>query len=78
MLLAPVTAQGFLDHVRAGFHARIPELGQLFGVPLSGDNGIHNRQAGSAGNVAENVLELQVHQRHGFLHMLHMLGCHFH
>ena len=37
-------------------------------------NGVDNRQAGQAGDIADDVMQLQVHLIQGLLHVIHMRG----
>jgi hypothetical protein len=44
------------------------------GVALPGDNGPQDLQPGHAGDVGQDVMELQVHLLQGFLHMQDVRG----
>ena len=54
--------------------ALVAQLGQLHRVALAGHEGPDNSQAGHAGDVADDVLELDVHLRQGLLHVLDVLA----
>ena len=49
-------------------------LGQLVCIPLTSDDVVDDRQAGLAGDVADDVLQLHVHLAEGLLHVLNMVG----
>ena len=70
VFVAPVTAQAAGQGVAAGFDAMVFERGELLRVTLAGEDG----QTGDAGQVADDVVDLEVHLGEGLLQMLHMAG----
>jgi len=48
--------------------------GQHLGIPLPRQDGVQDGQAGDAGEVREDVVELEVHLTQGVLHVLGMSG----
>lgn len=46
--------------------------GEDGGVALSGKNGTDDGHAGGTGDVADDIVQLEVHQVEGFLHMLNV------
>jgi hypothetical protein len=63
MLRPPRAHQRFLNGLRTGFDAANPQLGQFDRVALAGDDGIDNRQPGGPGEVADHMVNLQIHLR---------------
>src|SRR6266496_4475612 len=57
---------------------RVPQFRQLQWVVLPVQNGIHHGQAGHPGDVADYVMDLHIHLRQGFGHVLNMLAGHLH
>ena len=74
MFVTPVTVEAASQSVPAGFDAMIFEGGELLRVALTGQDGIENSQAGDAGQVADDVMDLEVHLGEGFLQVLHVAG----
>src|ERR1022692_2643363 len=64
--------QRFYDSFLAGSHPRISQLGECPQIPLPGQNGIDNRQAGDARYVANHMAQLDIHLLQRFLHVLDM------
>jgi hypothetical protein len=52
----------------------VTQLRQLLGVAYSSQDRIHNRQAGGSGQVADDVVNLQIHLVQRLLHVLEMKG----
>ena len=73
MLGPPVAFQRFPDGLGISFDVWIPQLGELCAVPLSSQDGVHNGTAGQAGNVTDDMVDLQVHLRQRLVHVLHVL-----
>ena len=74
VFLPPVPLQRPGDGVVVRFHARATKLGQLAGVPFAVHDGLDNVHPGLAGDVADDVLELDVHLGQRLLHVLDMVG----
>ncbi len=72
MFSAPVALEGTGDGVARSFDAMIFEGGQLLGIPLARQNRFQDGQTGHAGQVADDVVELEIHLRERFLQVLHM------
>ena len=58
------------DLVRGGLAVRVAVLGEDVGVPLAGDEGAQDRQAGLADDVADDAREQEVHLGERLLHPL--------
>ena len=71
MLVAPGAAQAARDGRRVRLDARIAELRQHRAVPFASHHRAHDPLAGHAHDVAQHVVELHVHLRQRFLHVLH-------
>ena len=70
MFGAPVAVQTAGDHVAAGLDAMILQCGQLLRIAFASEDGVEDGQAGDAGQVADDVVDLQVHLGEGFLEVL--------
>jgi len=73
MLRLPVAHQRLLDNLRAGLDMRVPQFRQFYRIALSRQNGVDDRQTRHSRHVTNSLLDLQVHLRQRFLHMLHMV-----
>jgi hypothetical protein len=70
-MLGPIVADQCLrDCFFAGTNSPVPQLCQHMGIPFTLQNRIDDRQAGQAGNIADDVMNLQVHLVQCFLHVL--------
>ena len=56
----------------AVFAVGIPKCRQLFRIMLPADDGADDFHPGHAGNIADNVVQLDIHQVQRFLHMMNM------
>src|SRR6266446_434186 len=74
MLFPPIPLQGASDGGLVMLTPVVTELGQLRGVALAGENRPDDREARHSRDVADDVLQLEVHLREGFLHMLDVLA----
>ena len=68
----PVALQTTSNCVAAGLDAVIFQGGELLRIAFAGQEGVEDGQAGDAGQVADDVVNLQVHLGEGFLKVLHM------
>jgi hypothetical protein len=57
-------------------HPLVPQLRQHQRIALPFHDGIENRQSTLPGDVTKHVMDLEVHLRQGFLHVLHVRRCH--
>ena len=71
VLVAPVAEQAGGDLGLAGVDARVTVGGQRVRVALAGNNGTYDLLTRGTGHIADDVGELDVHQRHRLLHVLH-------
>lgn len=78
VLASPGTHQRLGDRLFGGPDARMAQLGQLLGRMRSGADRIQHGEAGLAGQIAEDVVQLQVRQRERFLHVLDVRSGHLH
>jgi len=74
MFGAPVADQGLGDLVAGTFNLVLFECGQLVGVALAGENGLEDGQAGDAGDIADDVVQGEVHLLEGLLEVQHVAG----
>src|SRR6266545_6049900 len=74
MLLPPIALQRPCNGRLVVFTPIVPELGQRLSMALASQDGADDRQPGDASDVADHMLQLDVHLRQRFLHMLDMLG----
>ncbi len=74
VLLPPMPPQRLGEGVLIRFHAWATKLRQLVGVPFAAHNSGDDVQTGLAGDVADHVLELDVHLGQRLLHVLDMMG----
>jgi hypothetical protein len=76
MLRSVVSHEGLRHLVPRAFHPTMTELGQFDGIALAPEDGIENGLATGSGDVAEHVVELQVHPAERLLHVQNVLGGH--
>ena len=74
MFWTPIALETAGDGVGGGFDAMILEGGQLAGIALALQNGLDNGQSGDTGQVADDVLELNVHLGQGLVHEPDLIG----
>src|SRR5690606_33958860 len=74
VLLAVVADQGLGDGGGAGLDAVVAQRGQSARVSLAGEDRVDDGQPGDAGQVADDVMQVQVHLVEGLLHVLDMPG----
>ena len=65
-----VPDEGFRDSLFTGLDSRVPQSSEFVRVALAIKNRVDNRQAGNAGDVADDMVELDVHLVESLLHML--------
>src|SRR5271166_2871592 len=76
-MLWPVVSNESLGHfVPRAFHPTMTELRQCDGIALAREDGIENRLATGSGDVAEHMVELQVHLTERLLHVQNVLRRH--
>jgi len=78
MLWPPVANQRFTDGILSGLDTSVAQFCKLCRISLSGENGIHNCQTRQPGDIADDMVNLQIHLRQRFVHMLDMLPAHLH
>src|SRR3954453_20051581 len=78
MLGTVISHQRFCDRLRTGCDLWVTKGGQFGGIPFSGQDGVHDRQAGYSGKVADNVMDLDIHLVESFLHVLDVNSGHPH
>jgi hypothetical protein len=71
VFLAPVAAQTFGDRLAAGFDAVVFQLRQRHRIAFATQDGFQYGQARHAGDVADDVLELNVHLRERLVQVVH-------
>ncbi len=74
VIITPVPYQGLGDGLLALAATGIPHLGQLLRVPYIREDGADDPHPGGTSDIADNVLELDVHLRQSLLHMLDVVG----
>jgi len=70
----PVALEGAGDEVAGGFNAMVFEGGELLWVTLAGQDGIEDGQAGDTGQIADDVVDLEIHLGQGLLKVLDVGG----
>src|SRR3984893_1377257 len=78
MLWPVVSNQGLRHLVPRALHSTMTELRQCDGIALAREDGIENRLATGSGDVAEYMVELQVHLTERLLHVQNVLRSHLH
>jgi hypothetical protein len=69
---AVVAHQRFDDRFRLGSHAALAQGSQLERIASSGYDGFDDGHAALAGDVTEDVMDLQIHLGQRLVHMLHV------
>jgi hypothetical protein len=64
--------------IATGFDASVAQLSQFGGIALTRHNGIQDGQPRDARDVADHMMDLQIHLGEGFVHVLDVLGRHLH
>ncbi len=72
MLGAIVSGERLRDRLGAGVATVMAQARQRLRIALASKDRAYNTQAGQAGNVAHDVVELKIHLRQSLLHMLDM------
>src|SRR5271166_2958316 len=76
MLWSVVSNESLGHFVPRAFHPTMTEVRQFDGVALPREDGIENGLATGSGDVAEHMVELQVHLAERLLHVQNVLGGH--
>src|SRR5258708_713285 len=77
-MLGPAVSHESLRHfVPRAFYPTMTELRQCDGIALAREDGIENRLATGSGDVAEHMVELQVHLTQRLLPVQNVLRRHF-
>ena len=67
-MLRTIVAHQTLSHnLAAGLDARVAQASELGGLAFSQEDGINNSQPADPGNVADDIVELEIHLGEGFL-----------
>ena len=74
MLGAIASGERLRDRLRTGVATVMAQARQHVGVALAGEDGADDAQAGGAGDVDDDVVELKIHLRQGLLHVLDVRG----
>jgi hypothetical protein len=74
MFFPVVACQRLHDGCFAGFDAPVAQLSQPERIAFSGEDGIHNGQASGPRQVADHVVNLQIHLIQSPLHRLQVNG----
>ena len=72
MLAAVVSNQRLGDGIRAGLDPPVAQCRQRMRAALTRSECPHDRQPGPAGDIADHVVELQVHLIQSLLHALYV------
>jgi len=78
MLRPIITNQRFGDHLLARFDALVAESGEPACIAFTRQNGVPDRQSSQTGDVADYVMQLQIHLVQCFLHVVDVGRGHLH
>ena len=70
MLGAVAPGERLRDRLGTGVATVVAQARQRLGIALAGKDRAYDTQAGRAGDVGDDVVELKIHLRQGLLHML--------
>ena len=70
MLGAVASGERLRDRLGAGVAAVMAQARQRLRIALAGNDRAYDTQAGRAGDVGDDVVQLKIHLRQGLLHML--------
>src|SRR5262249_49200601 len=73
MLRPPVAFDRFSNGLGVSFDVRIPQLGEFCAVSLSSQDGVDHGKASHPSDVADDMMDLQIHLRQRLVHGLHLL-----
>ena len=72
-MLRPVVADERLrDGLRSRVDAPVPQRREFRGVSFAGENGVDDRESGHPGDIADHMMQLQIHLVQRLLHALDM------
>jgi len=74
VFVAPIAGEGLGDGLLGGLTGGVAQAGQDEWIALSGDDSAEDLKAGGAGDVGEDVVELEVHLLEGLLHVEDVRG----
>ncbi len=78
-MLAPIVAHQRLgDGIRSGLDPSVAQCRQRMRVALPRQDGLYDRHSGHTGDIADHVVQLQVHLIQSFLHVLDVTRSHLH
>jgi len=69
---APVTVEAAGNGIATGLDAMIFEGGELLGIALAGEDRFEDGQAGDAGEITDDIVDLEIHLGERLLNMLDM------
>src|SRR5215470_4309972 len=76
-MLRPVIAfESFGDFLAWTLHTLVTQLSKRDRIPFALENGIQNSLAADPGDIAQNVMDLDVHLAERLLHVHDVLGSH--
>ncbi|MCY1241853.1 hypothetical protein D3C84_915260 [compost metagenome] len=78
MLAPPIALKTPSDSLLACLDAAVGQFSQLHRVPFTCADGSQNLHAGYAGNITDDIGQLDVHLAHGLLHPVQGLRLVFH
>ena len=74
VLTQPVAHQRLANRRLVGLDGRLAQFCQLIGIAFASQDRVNNRQPSDTSDIADDVVQLQIHLNHRLLHVLHMLA----